>query len=105
MHAISMMRSPLRGSSPVVSVSRMISRMLRPRSGRRAAAFDSTVSCHCDQPANRPQAFATAQPGLDQEIGPPALLAVWHLPRFDARDPFLAHAGPAKQAAALHETR
>src|SRR4028118_605855 len=91
---ISTMRSPPAGLSPVVSVSKTISRTPAVSSGRESETSEnmSDLRFSCGQIAA----------GLDDEIGALALGRVGHLPRQDGVELLRRHAGSRQHAFALH---
>src|SRR5438309_10380602 len=84
MHAISTMRWPSRGSRPVVSVSKTISRIVPPtRPAKRGPTPPgdprSPVAQTSDDRAQWPEAEVAAQAGRYHEIGSLTFLAIGHL--------------------------
>src|SRR4029077_266906 len=110
MQAISTIRCPSLGSSPVVSVSRTISRINPPApfsvdapslaSYRRF--FGTQESDDCLQPA---QAQGSAPTCRNDEVGAPAFFESRSLIAQDRRQSALSHTGPPQYSLLLHEPR
>src|SRR5215210_4456069 len=94
---ISTMRSPPAGLSPVVSVSKTISRTpaLSSRGEAETSENMADLRFSCGQIAA----------GLDDEIGALALVRVGHLPRQDGIELLRRHAGPREHSGTLHRCR
>src|SRR3990170_1918205 len=94
---ISTMRSPPAGLSPVVSVSKMISRI----GGLSSGAESETSDYMADLPFSCGQIAAR----FDDEISALALGRVGHLPRHYRVEFLRRHAGPREHSAALNVGR
>src|SRR5687768_2285168 len=94
MQPISTMRSPPAGLRPVVSVSKMISRM-GPLSTRRQAKTSK------DRPHLGARGVETAR-RIDDEIGARALVGIGPLAGEDRVEPRRGHSGPRQHALALN---
>src|SRR6201746_747230 len=98
---ISTSRSPRKGSSPVVSVSRMISRMRlktgKSESGSPSRHFNSLVE---NVPNSCAHGVETVG-GIHHEIGTPAFLRVRQLPSEDGVELFARHVVARQDALAL----
>src|SRR5208282_562604 len=90
------MRWPSAGSSPVVSVSSTISRIMPPRLPHEAHARrpvpPALAAHHFDDMRDPAQAVPLAEPGFDHEMRAPALLAVRHLTLENALETLERHA-------------
>src|SRR6185312_10573731 len=96
--AISTMRWPSAGSSPVVSVSTTISRMARTVSGFAATQI-------LDDALEAPEGLGAAEPARHNIVGLAPPQRIGHLLGEDRSEQRLGHAGPGQHAAALDEGR
>src|SRR5690349_12472437 len=88
------MRSPVSGLRPVVSVSKTISRM--------AGLCVPGLAETSNDAANRVASLLHRAAGVDDEVGPGALLRIRHLLREDSRELLLAHSGAGENPGALN---
>src|SRR5262249_8102997 len=99
MQPISTRRSPESGSSPVVSVSKTISRMI-------VAARCESPAPHCSDisqnVANLRSRVIESLRAVHDEIGTAPLLGIGHLLGEQCRKLFFRHSGAAERARALH---
>src|SRR5262245_42310496 len=93
MQPISTMRSPPAGESPVVSVSKTISRMA-PLNTRRQAETSEDIH-------HLGAGFVHAAGGIDDKVGALPLLLIGHLPGEDLLELFRGHARPGEDPLAL----
>src|SRR6188472_1204267 len=100
MQPISTSGSPVEWSRPVVSVSKTISRIARISDARRWRASSAGKLVH--QGRNRPLGFRRARAGVDQVVGPLALLGVGQLQREDLLEARGGHPRAREYPRALH---
>src|SRR5579872_5953850 len=105
---ISTSRSPRKGSRPVVSVSRTISRMEVREPTRKDERDEGESGSPGRQFSSLNQNVANSRAdgiktvrGIHHEMRPLSLLGVGHLPRQNAGELFLGHIGPRQNALAL----
>src|SRR5579871_200444 len=110
MQPISTNRSPCSGSSPVVSVSKTISRIADPpapvcRGASGAAGESLPTRLHSSDGTQNVAHLRTGAVEIPRavhdEIGTPALFGVGHLLGQDRREFLFSHAGPFQHAPAL----